>query len=82
MHQLFKPVLRDGARRDGLAAGGLLGELRYVEVAVDREQQRARDRRRGHDENIGIAGAGLLLKRKPLGNAEAVLLVHDGEAQA
>ena len=77
----------DGTRREsacvtiGLRPGRLLGELRDVEVAVVRHQQRARDRRRRHDQHVGAAAAALGLQRQALVHAEAVLLVDDGEGQ-
>ena len=47
-----------------------------------RHQQRARDRRRRHDEHAGAAlAAALGLQGEALVHAEAVLLVDDGEGQ-
>ena len=46
-----------------------------------RHQQRARDRRRRHDQHVGAAAAALGLQREALMHAEAVLLVDDGEGE-
>ena len=46
-----------------------------------RHQQRARDRRRGHDQHVGAGAVALRLQRQPLVHAEAVLLVDDGEGE-
>ena len=79
--QLFQPVLRDGARRDGLAAGGLLGEL---------ETSRSPWTDSSSVRGIGVAvmtriSASPLrafsCECQPLGDAEAVLLVDDCEAE-
>ena len=66
---------------DRLAAGGLLGEARHIEVAVVGHQQRARDRRSGHHQHVGAAAAALGLQGETLVYAEAVLLVDDGEGE-
>ena len=64
---------------DRLAAGRLLGQRRDVHVAEIGEHQRARDRRRGHHQEIDrLALAG---EREALVDAEAVLLVDHGEAE-
>ena len=46
-----------------------------------RHEQRARDRRRRHDQHAGAALAALGLQGQALVHAEAVLLVDDGEGQ-
>ena len=59
-----------------------LVEHRHLEVAVDGERQRPRDRGRGHVQHVRRRPlAGLLLERPPLLDAEPVLLVDDGHAQ-
>src|SRR2546426_9182886 len=57
-----------------------LVEDRDVEVAVERQGERSRDRRGRHHEEVGV----LALAAEPgaLLDAEPVLLVHDGEAEA
>ena len=53
-----------------------------VEVAVDRHRRRARDRRGGHDQDVGHrAAARLVAQRRPLLDAEAVLLVDHDRAE-
>jgi hypothetical protein len=61
----------------GLRPGRFLGELRDIHVAECRQNQRARDRRRGHHQHM---------RRNPLGrqpqalvHAETVLFVDDGQ---
>ena len=58
-------------------AGGLAISVTR-EVAVDRERERARDRRRGHVQHVRRAALG---ERRPLLDAEAVLLVDDGDRE-
>ena len=50
-----------------------------VEIAVDDERERARYRRRGHDEHMRLLP--LADERRALCHAEAVLLVRDDEAE-
>ena len=50
-----------------------------VQLAVDRQRQRARDRRGGHDEQVRAAS--LAAQGVALENPEAVLLVDDGQAE-
>ena len=50
-----------------------------VEVAVERERERARDRRGGEQQDIGCRA--LADQRRPLLDAEAVLLVDHDEAE-
>src|SRR5439155_11974399 len=64
---------------DGLASGRLLGELRHIHVAIDGQGEGARDRRRGHYEQIGILRLGL--QSEALMDAETMLLVDDDEAE-
>ena len=68
--------------RDRLAAPRQLAQHRHVEVAVVAERERARDRRGGHVQVVralpGGAGRG---QRRPLADAEAVLLVDDDHAE-
>ena len=72
------PILGDPGGDDGLAARGRLGDLAHLEVAVDGQGKRARDRRRRHVQDVrGAAlGQGLALL-----DPEPVLLVHDGDGQ-
>ena len=50
---LGAPLVGDPARDDRLRPRGGPGDLRHVEVAVDRLGERARDRRRGHVQDVG-----------------------------
>ena len=68
---------RDGD--DGPASGRQLVEDGDVEIAVEREGKRARNRRRRHDEQVGTLG--LAAQARALLDAEAVLLVDDGEPE-
>ena len=63
----------------GVRPGGSLVERAGVEVAVEGECERARDGRGGHNQGVRF---GLVLLHQPeaLHHAEAVLLVHDDEA--
>ena len=76
-----EPFERNGAGRDRFPSRRLFVEPRYVHVAVAREEERARDRRRGHDQKLGAVACALGLEREPLMHAEAVLLVDDDEAE-
>ena len=58
------------------AGGAVISET--GEVAVDGERERARDRRRRHVEDVRAAPLG---ERRPLLDAEAVLLVDDGDGE-
>ena len=80
-NDVLKAVLREGACSDRLAPSGLFGELRNVQVAVQRQKKGARDWRRGHDQDIGISGFRLLLQRKALRHPEPVLLIDHGKTQ-
>ena len=73
------PGERHDARVDRLAAGRLLAQLRDLHVAVERQHQGARDRRRGHHQQIGRCALGR--ERQPLMDAEAVLLVDHRQRQ-
>ena len=72
------------ARLDGRAAGRKLVEDGDVEVAVERERERARDGRGGEDQNVrsvAVCG-GFVHEALALKDAEAVLLVNGDEAEA
>ena len=76
--------LREDARRDRRPARRLLVERRDVEVAVERQREGARDRRRGHHEEVrrdAPDAVGLGREGRPLRDAEAVLLVDHDEAE-
>ena len=68
------------ARLDRLASRRHGIDGRDFEVAVDREGEGARDRRRGHHEEMRIRA--LLAQFRALEDAEAVLLIDHGEAKA
>ena len=63
-----------------LPSGGQLVDDRNIQIAVDHQRQRARDRRGGHDEHMGLFP--LADQRRALSDTEAVLLVRDDEAEA
>ena len=67
-------------RADRLPSGRQVPDLRDIEIAVDRQRHRARDRRRRHHEHVGEQRP-LLLERRALGDAEAMLLICDREPQ-
>ena len=71
-----------GAQRGfhGAPPGRPLPQLRHVEVAVQRQRERARDR--GCREEQDVGGVPLLHEGGALLHPEAVLLVHHGEAKA
>ena len=73
----------DPRRLDRLAARRQLVDDGDVEVAVERERERARDRRRRHHEHVRrVRGLrALLAQRRALHDAEAVLLIDDGDAE-
>ncbi len=64
---------------DGLAAGRQFVDHGDVEVAIERHGERARDGGRGHHQHVGMDA--LLHQAEPLHDAEAMLLVDDGEAE-
>ena len=70
---------RHGDGLDRLAAGRLFRELGNIHVAEGGKHQRARDRRRGHDQHMRRNALGG--QSQPLVHAETVLLVDDGEQQ-
>ena len=76
-------VRADPRRLDRLAAGRHLVDDGDVEVAVQRQRERARDRRRRHHEHVRrVRGLrALLAQGGALHDAEAVLLVDDGDAE-
>ena len=72
------------ARLDGRAAGRKLIEDGDIEVAVERERERARNGRGGEDKNVrsmAVCG-GFVHEALALKDAEAVLLVNGDEAEA
>src|SRR5579883_3263267 len=72
------------AREDGSTAGGKLIEDGDVQVAVKGERECARNGCGGEDQDVGsVAARGSFIhKALALKNAEAVLLVDDGKAEA
>ena len=64
---------------DGASPGRPLPKRRDVEIAVQRERERARDRRRGEQQDVG--GGALPDEGGPLLHAETMLLVDDHEPQ-
>ena len=64
---------------DRLTARRLVAQRRDIHVAEIGENERARNRRRRHHQNIGASAFGA--ERQALMHAEAMLLVDDGEAE-
>ena len=62
-------------------AGRRRPQVRHVEVGVEDLAERPRDGRRGHQQDVRRAPAGLRLERAALLDAEPVLLVDDDEAE-
>ncbi len=75
----FQPVQRNRARVDGLTARGFFAQFGNIHVAEISEHQRARNRRRGHDQEINRFALGS--ERQPLMHTEAMLFIDDGESQ-
>ena len=63
------------------APGRRRPQVRHVEVGVQDLAERPRDRRRGHQQHVRRAAAGLRLERAALVHPEPVLLVDDDEAE-
>ena len=76
--RLRAAVVGHPRRDDRLAVGRRQRELRDLEVAVDGQRERARDRRRGQVEDVR---APPLDERRALRDAEAVLLVDDRDRE-
>ena len=76
--RLGAPILGHPGRDDRLAVGRRQRELAHLEVAVHGERERARDRRRGEMQDVR---APALDERRPLRDAEAVLLVDDRDGE-
>src|SRR5271165_1025390 len=72
------------ARLDGSAAGRKLVEDGDVEIAIERERERARDGRGGQHENVRhvAVARGFVHEAFTLKDAEAMLLVDGNEAKA
>ena len=72
----------DHVRLDRPAPNGKPAEHRAVQVAVAHQAVGARDRRRSEMKDVRReSGRRLLLERRPLADAEAVLLVHNHQGQ-
>ena len=76
----FKVGTRSNGGADRLAAGGELAKFRRGNVGVEELRDGARDRCRGHQEQVRFATS-FGEEFRPLLHAEAVLLVHDDEAE-
>ena len=76
---LVETIDGDDLRGDRLAARRLLAQHGDVHIAETGERQGSRDRRRRHDEDIHRFA--LRAEGEALVHAEAVLLVHHGEAE-
>ena len=60
-------------------SGRLLGQAGHIHLAPLRQQQRARDRRRGHHQHVGLLA--LAAQQQPLVHPEPVLLVDHRQRQ-
>ena len=79
LDHLAVALVRNGAGIDRLAPGRLLAQLGNIHVAEKGQHQCARDRGRGHHQNVDrFALAG---ERQALVHPEAVLLVDDRERE-
>ena len=76
--RLRAAILGDPGRDDRLAVGRWQRELAHLEVAVDGERERARDRGRGEVQDVR---APPLDERGALRHPEPVLLVDDGDCE-
>ena len=73
------PPIGTEALGDDIAPARALVQDREVEIAVERQREGPRDRRRGHGEQVRRAA--LLEQPRALEHTEALLLVDDHEAQ-
>jgi hypothetical protein len=71
--------LRLCQRFDRQPSGGRVPNHRHVQIAVHRERERPRDRRGGHHQHVRMQPFGP--QRRPLHDAEAVLLVDHDEPE-
>ncbi len=77
--RLGAALVRYPAGDHGLSARRRLVDLGDSEIAVDRQSERARDRRRGHVQPVGCRAPAC--EGDPLLDAEAVLLVDHSDGQ-
>ena len=77
--RLVAPCAAAPARDDLLPTGRQLVDGGNIQIAVEREGQRARDGRRGHDQHVRVIA--FLAQSVALLHAEAVLLIDDDEAE-
>jgi len=73
-------IVGNDARLDRLAARRHFVEPARIHLAILAERERARDRRRGHREQMRRT-LGLLRQQHTLGDAEAMLLVDHRQAE-
>ena len=78
-HDLVEAFERHRAGVDRLPSGRLFGQPRHVEIAIGGHHQGARDRRRGHQQGVGVMA--LFGEGQALLDAKAVLLVDDHERE-
>ena len=57
-------------------------QVGHVQVGIEHLADRARDRRRGHEQDVGGPAPRLRLERTPLLHAESMLLIHHDQAEA
>ena len=79
LEDLVVPRLRLRGGLDRQPPGRRVAHHRHVEIAVHRQRQRSRDRRRRHHEHVGTES--LAAQRRPLQDAEPMLLVDDDESE-
>ena len=79
IEQIRQRPQRVQRRAHRLPPGRLLGQAADIHLAPLRQQQRARDRRRGHHQHVGQLA--LAAQQQPLIDAEPVLLVDHRQRQ-
>ncbi len=67
-------VVRTGSRPAG--SSRMTG---YVQIAIERQRERSGNRCGGHDQDVRVEA--LLAERRPLQDAEAMLLIDDNQAE-
>ena len=77
--QFVQPLNGDRHGAHGLSPCRLFVEPRDIHVAIGGQDQGSRDRRRGHDQHVGLFALGG--QQEPLVNAKAVLLIDNHETE-
>ena len=77
--RVIEAIHRCGAGDDRLAAGGLVAQLGFIEVAIGGQHQGSRDRRGGHQQHIDRVA--LIGQQHALMDPKPVLLINDGKRE-